>query len=486
MNRAMSSRATLATAVALVLALLLIGPAPSAAAEQPAQPRIVGGTVAPTGAWPSQVGLLYRNQPDNFLAQFCGGTMINASWVLTAAHCIVREGGSIGAGEIDVLVGTQSLATGGSRRGVGAIVVHPQFNGNTFRHDIALLRLADPVPTSIPFQPLVSGSGPATGASVVATGWGATSEGGSFQLDLRQVTLSVVSDTSCRTSYGSTFQADVQMCAAGPRRDSCQGDSGGPLLWQQSGTWVQVGIVSNGIGCAQPAFPGQYSQLSAYPTWIRTWSSYGPHVGALPFVRQMHRDLLGREATGTEVLSGASRLDGGTSAGGYAADLIRNGAYAGRAGGVARLYQATYLRRPDSAGMGYWVNRVHRVLSLKRVADMMAAAPEFTARYGSLNNAQFVTLVYQNVLGRTPATSERDYWAGQLDAGRASRGRVMVGFSESPEYKNRTNAEVAVVTTFFALVRRVPVASEISYWSPRSTTSLASSLIASREYHARF
>ncbi|PIO41133.1 hypothetical protein AB205_0216800 [Aquarana catesbeiana] len=84
----------------------------------------------------------------------------------------------------------------------------------------------------------------------------------------------LIDGSTCQTMYtkagGSiTIQSD-QICAGYKEggKDSCQGDSGGPLVCKVQGVWYQVGVVSLGIGCAKPNFPGIYTQVTAYQAWI--------------------------------------------------------------------------------------------------------------------------------------------------------------------------------------------------------------------------
>ena len=75
--------------------------------------------------------------------------------------------------------------------------------------------------------------------------------------------------------------------------------------------------------------------------------------------------------------------------------------------------------------------------SLASIADFFAKSNEFQERYGSLDSAGFVELIYKNVLDRKPDTAGRSHWIGVLDGGRP-RGAVMIGFSESPEFIEKT------------------------------------------------
>ncbi len=101
-------------------------------------------------------------------------------------------------------------------------------------------------------------------------------------------------------------------------------------------------------------------------------------------------------------------------------------------GEVRRLYLGYFLREPDPGGLDHWVGVRASGVSLMAVSDEFAASNEALSRYGQTSNAQFVDLVYNNVLGRPPDSGGRNYWLGQLAIG-VTRGEVMVAFTESPE-----------------------------------------------------
>ena len=109
-----------------------------------------------------------------------------------------------------------------------------------------------------------------------------------------------------------------------------------------------------------------------------------------------------------------------------------------RAAQIWRLYQAYFLRAADHSGLNYWLDLYWGGTSLTAISDYMAASPEFVRRYGSLSDGQFVDRVYANVLGRAAEPGGRAYWVEQLGAG-LSRGDMMIGFSDSPEFIRRTD-----------------------------------------------
>lgn len=218
---------------------------------------IVGGSAAAAGEIPWIASL-------STTSHFCGGSIITSRTVLTAAHCLDGQTAS----RLKVRVGSLQHAGGGTQLSVTQIKIHNQYNPSTIDYDVGLVitSTAIPIGGNVATVSLAS-SDPANGAAVVAAGWGTTSQGsGTLPANLLKVTVNVIARATCQSAYGSSSITARMICAGvtGGGKDSCQGDSGGPLT---SGN-QQVGIVSWGRGCAQAAYPGVYSSVSALLSWI--------------------------------------------------------------------------------------------------------------------------------------------------------------------------------------------------------------------------
>jgi trypsin len=268
----MRSRLTLAgTAL-----LMLVSVGPVAAEEDLGLPgvpgaiqqdqRIVGGTTA-TEDYGFMVSL--QTKPDDHR---CGGSLIDKKWVLTAAHCV--EG--IDPKTLQVMLGSQTLSQPGDVYEIKEVLVNPSYASDGTA-DEALLRLAKPAkyPTLRIADPAEADLwAPGTEARVI--GWGTDMYFvGSAQDELREVDVPIVSDADCAMSYPILFGFDeATMVCAGEQtggKDSCQGDSGGPLIVPDAqGEWMQIGIVSWGVGCAFPVFYGVYGEVGSDPmnAWV--------------------------------------------------------------------------------------------------------------------------------------------------------------------------------------------------------------------------
>ena len=153
---------------------------------------------------------------------------------------------------------------------VSRVVTHDDYDAWTITNDICLLHLEEEADLSnpnigtIPLPP--ADQDIPEGTMCTVSGWGTTSEGGSLARVLMKVEVPVVSDEDCRDAYGQSDITDSMICAGLPEggKDACQGDSGGPLT---CGLYLD-GIASWGYGCAEPGFPGVYTQTSYFVEWI--------------------------------------------------------------------------------------------------------------------------------------------------------------------------------------------------------------------------
>lgn len=257
-------------------------PTPASSTPQPPVPGldIVGGQEADPDAWPWMAALVFASQPNAYYGQFCGGALIRPTWVLTAAHCTEDNSAS----DIEVVIGRHQLSDDedGERISVAEIIQHPAYNSNTLDSDLALLHLS-----SASSQPTISvvGSGDsalfAPGVLATVIGWGLTdpNDNSSYVDALRQVSVPIVSNTTCNAPNAYSGDVTANMLCAGYSeggKDSCSGDSGGPFMVPDAaGTgWLQAGIVSWGDGCAEPNKYGVYTRVANFKSWIDS------HVGA--------------------------------------------------------------------------------------------------------------------------------------------------------------------------------------------------------------
>jgi len=222
---------------------------------------IVGGTEVIPHSHPWQVALTTTSG-----SQYCGGTLVHPRWVITAAHCV--NGDAPGSVVVRAGMHSRSADSGVSANAVINIIVHENYNSATTNNDIALLELRDNVTFTDDIHPACVGlqDDPVHGEGVAVTGWGTLSSGGSSSDVLQEVQVPVVAD--CGT-YSPSDITDAMICAGVQGKDSCQGDSGGPLIDRRAdGKYYLVGIVSWGISCAAEGYPGVYTRISHFDSWI--------------------------------------------------------------------------------------------------------------------------------------------------------------------------------------------------------------------------
>ena len=250
-------------ALAMVLSLLVSIASPELGEarngrRKPVGAEVVGGHAVPDGKYPFLVALGYEDRSGSFLwrNQFCGGSLIAPSYVLTAAHCVAGGGPS----QLTIVVGRTDLTSSvGEVHAVAAIMVHPGYNPQTIGHDVAVVKLAEPVESVAPIALAEVGDGSLQepGDVVTLTGWGDTlryphlGRPGVFRSRLQERTVAIVGDGACnrqwrRAGYRRGIAQELVICTSA--RKAGHGDSGSPVFAAVDGNYVQVGLVSGGYG----------------------------------------------------------------------------------------------------------------------------------------------------------------------------------------------------------------------------------------------
>jgi len=268
--------------------------APSVGAAPRAGVSIVGGGGSSIAQFPFQVALYDAQAGSPAAGFFCGGVIVDATHVATAAHCVA--GVQSGAGQIAVLAGSSSLdpEAGSVRDPVRASAVEAHYSATSSAYDVSLLTLGQPLwqgssapslngvsriaPLALDRATIARYANPNAVPAVVAiaSGWGdvnpAPGHIPNYPTRLHAVQMALVPDEVCEEQYALIEQpiGPSMICAGGGRShvDTCYGDSGGPLVVDQDNPprppedYVLAGLVDFGNGCAQPGYAGVYTRVA--------------------------------------------------------------------------------------------------------------------------------------------------------------------------------------------------------------------------------
>jgi secreted trypsin-like serine protease len=242
-------------------------------------PFIVGGTNA-TGSFPSQAFVETSIGGDEY--EDCGGTLVAARYILTAAHCITNPytGAIAVPADVETQIGNPNMAalTQADIYQVSGVWRDPSFDPSTLQNDAAVLELSRPSPLP---QTRIVGTGDsslwAAGVQATIIGWGLTDPNGTtVPTQLQETQVEMRSDSDCAAALNPLFDPATMVCAGEPNAPSpCHGDSGGPLLvpdysWEGD-QYATAGIVSWGVACGGP-YPNAYTRVGgvAVNSWLQT------------------------------------------------------------------------------------------------------------------------------------------------------------------------------------------------------------------------
>uniref|UniRef100_A0A8C6YI78 Acrosin n=1 Tax=Naja naja TaxID=35670 RepID=A0A8C6YI78_NAJNA len=239
--------------------------------------QIVGGINALPGTWPWLVSLQVPSAKGP--QHLCAGSILDAHWVLTAAHCFKSGKRSlqshrivIGATDISNLLDTVQL------RSIYRIVPYQEYNPQSEANDIALVELSSPVifdnyvqPACLPHSTVDSET---LFSDCYISGWRMTTQRGKeTSVILQEARVKILETSKCNSSWWyNGAMSPYTLCARYEDGgiDTCQGDSGGPLMCKTSPTspFYVVGITSWGKGCGEGTNPEVYTSTQPFLKWI--------------------------------------------------------------------------------------------------------------------------------------------------------------------------------------------------------------------------
>ncbi|XP_007453931.1 PREDICTED: acrosin [Lipotes vexillifer] len=245
--------------------------------------RIIGGQPAALGAWPWMVSLQVLMYHNNRRYHVCGGTLLNAHWLLTAAHCFRSK---TKVTDWRLIFGAKEVVWGSNKpvkpplqeRYAEKIIIHEKYSPGSEANDIALMKITPPVPCGHFIGPgclpQFRAGPPRIPQTCWVAGWGFLKDSAPrISPILQEARVDIIDLDLCNsTSWYNGRIRSTNVCAGYPEGqiDTCQGDSGGPLMCRESveNSYVVVGITSWGVGCARAKRPGVYTSTWSYLNWI--------------------------------------------------------------------------------------------------------------------------------------------------------------------------------------------------------------------------
>ncbi|KAH8364127.1 hypothetical protein KR084_002809, partial [Drosophila pseudotakahashii] len=225
--------------------------------------RITNGKDAVADQFPYQLGLAFSSSQGSW---WCGGSLINTRWALTAAHC------TDGASSVTVNFGATVRTSPKLTQTVSSsnFIQHESYSSSIIRNDISLIKLSEvALSAAINTIALPASSSSYTslvGKTAVASGWGLTKDTDTaVTKNLQYVDLEIISKEICKNTFGFIV-TDRNLCVGTDNKSStCQGDSGGPLVYD--GTLIGATSFGSAAGCEVGA-PAVFTNVAYYVPWI--------------------------------------------------------------------------------------------------------------------------------------------------------------------------------------------------------------------------
>lgn len=250
-----------------------------------AVPYIVGGTDADADTYNFHARLVEVSEDGYWYGDICGASIINDSFILTAAHCV--EDYSNGETLIDETNGGIIVKNFSSYdvyseeiKAIKSVHVHSLFRTDSFYiGDIAIIELAVPIADNVRSMPIADMSNKTEYDALtdgIIIGMGYTDDNQSSPETLQVNTTMLRNHAQCEITLGSSINYDEVICTQFGGR-TCQGDSGGSLLYTTGdGDVQQIGVTSYGyFACEDEDQYSVFTEVAYYKDWIDSIVTHG-------------------------------------------------------------------------------------------------------------------------------------------------------------------------------------------------------------------
>jgi len=278
----------MASVLSLILGLILLiscQPRDKAEVSGTNNLGIIGGEAAAPNEFPFIVNIWLSSKEEMFEGSLCGGSLIDKKWVLTAAHCVLKDTsdktiGHLKLNELQLFLGSNHrTGKGGKAYKAKSILVHPKFAWP--KHDVALIELTEEIKNITPVNLSEADLGNSSKPTLATiAGWGLMDRNGEFEPEeLQKVEVLLTDRDSCSQDAlvqkrKWTIQSDT-LCTLSSlgENTNCPGDSGGPLVQFANDQYTLIGIVSWGFSCREKSQLGTsnvsgFSDVSDARAWI--------------------------------------------------------------------------------------------------------------------------------------------------------------------------------------------------------------------------
>lgn len=205
-------------------------------------------------------------------------------------------------------------------------------------------------------------------------------------------------------------------------------------------------------------------------------------MSSTSFVEQLYSNLMGRDGSAAEIDYWSEQIDSQQINAFELTDLfLQSQEFIDQVSPLIKVFYTSLGRIPDVGGYSWWLSAYREGMALEDVVNSLLASSEFIDSNGTLDNGEFVSLIFQNALGREPDEDGLAYWVEQIDNG-MSLAQVIVNIAGSSEFDSLKGQEIAITLQYQGILGINPSAQQIDSAKSLTPDELTANLFKDAGY----